>query len=174
MTLVIGELCNFTVLKIKNMFGIGGGELIFIMFIVLLLFGADKVPEMARGMGKMMAQLKNATNDIKNEIQKEVEDTGFDQKMLNDLTNNITSEINKAKTNLLGDSPTTLSGISSTISSEISKVKSDIEGNTGAQTEVATATATVAIEKMAVVPLAETDNVKEEIQEVEGPIKRQK
>ena len=58
------------------MFGIGGGEIVFIMFIVLLLFGADKVPEMARGMGKMMAQLKNATNDIKNEIQKGVEDNG--------------------------------------------------------------------------------------------------
>jgi len=155
------------------MFGIGGGELIFIMFIVLLLFGADKVPEMARGMGKMMAQLKNATNDIKSEIQKGVEDNGFDQKMLNDLTNNITSEINKAKTNLLGDTPTSLSGISSTISSEISKVKSDIEGNKTTITEVSSATI-VEIEKTEGVSLTETDKVKEEIQEVEGPIKRQK
>ena len=156
------------------MFGIGGGELIFIMFVVLLLFGADKVPEMARGMGKMMAQLKNATNDIKSEIQKGVEDNGFDQKMLNDLTHNITSEINKAKTNLLGDSPTTLSGISSTISSEISKVKSDIEGNTTTITEVSTATATVAIEEAEAISLVETDKGKEEIPQVEGPIKRQK
>jgi len=154
------------------MFGIGGGELIFIMFIVLLLFGADKVPEMARGMGKMMAQLKNATNDIKSEIQKGVEDNGFDQKMLNDLTNNITSEINKAKTNLLGDTPTSFNGMASAISSEISKVKSDIEGNTTTITEVSTAT-TVEIEKTVALPLAETDKVKEEIQEVEGPIKRQ-
>lgn len=155
------------------MFGIGGGELVFIMFVVLLLFGADKVPEMARGMGKMMAQLKNATNDIKSEIQKGVEDNGFDQKMLNDLTNNITSEINKAKTNLLGDTPSTFSGLSSTISSEISKVKSDIEGNTTTVTEVSTATTTVEIEKTKDVTLTETDKVKEEIKEVEGPIKRQ-
>ncbi len=154
------------------MFGIGGGELIFIMFIVLLLFGADKVPEMARGMGKMMAQLKNATNDIKSEIQKGVEDNGFDQKTLNDLTNNITSEINKAKTNLLGDTPTTFSGMASAVSSEISKVKSDIEGNTTTITEVSTTT-TVEIEKTNDVVLNETDNVKEEIKEVEGPIKRQ-
>ena len=64
------------------MFGIGGGELIFILFVVLMLFGSDKVPEIARTMGKAMAQLKNATNDIKNEIQKGAEDNGFDQKML--------------------------------------------------------------------------------------------
>ena len=156
------------------MFGIGGGELIFIMFVVLLLFGADKVPEMARGMGKMMSKLKNATNDIKNEIQKEVQDTGLDQRMLNDLTHNITSEINKAKTNLLGDGPTTLSGISNSLSSEISKVKSDIEGNTSPITEVSTATETVANEKKAAIPQAEKDEVKEEVQEVEGPIKRQR
>jgi len=62
------------------MFGIGGGELIFILFIVLMLFGSDKVPEMARTMGKAMAQLKNATNDIKKEIQKGAIDNGFDQK----------------------------------------------------------------------------------------------
>ncbi len=155
------------------MFGIGGGELVFIMFIVLLLFGADKVPEMARGMGKMMAQLKNATNDIKNEIQKGVDDNGFDQKTLDNFTSNITSEINKAKTNLLGDAPTTFSGLSSTISSEISKVKSDIEGNSTTITQVSTATTSVEIEKTTTVPLAEEDIKKEEIKEVEGPIKRQ-
>ena len=59
------------------MFGIGGGELIFILFIILMLFGSDKVPEMARTMGKAMAQLKNATNDIKSEIQKGAESNGF-------------------------------------------------------------------------------------------------
>ena len=46
------------------MFGIGGGELILILFVVLMLFGSDKIPDIARTMGKAMAQLKNATNDI--------------------------------------------------------------------------------------------------------------
>ena len=45
------------------MFGIGGGELVFIIFIALMLFGADKIPDIARTMGKAMAQLKNATNE---------------------------------------------------------------------------------------------------------------
>ncbi|WP_414000170.1 twin-arginine translocase TatA/TatE family subunit [Flavobacterium sp. W1B] len=102
------------------MFGIGGGELVFIMFIVLMLFGADKVPEMARTMGKAMAQLKNATNDIKSEIQKGAESNGLDAKSLSDMTGNITSEINKAKDDLLGDSVI-----------QANKVKEDIEDITG-------------------------------------------
>ena len=102
------------------MFGIGGGELIFIMFIVLMLFGSDKIPDIARTMGKAMAQLKNATNDIKSEIQKGAEANGLDTKSLNDMMGNITSEINKAKDNLLGDT-----------ASQIEKAKEGIDDITG-------------------------------------------
>lgn len=112
------------------MFGIGGGELVFIMFIVLMLFGSDKVPEMARTMGKAMAQLKNATNDIKSEIQKGAEANGFDQKSLDDLTGNINSEINKAKTNLLGDTSNTFNGITDTFTSEVNKTKDSVLSGT--------------------------------------------
>lgn len=59
------------------MFGIGGGELFFIILVILMLFGSDKVPEMARAFGKFMAQVKNATNDIKSEIHKSAEDSGI-------------------------------------------------------------------------------------------------
>ena len=86
------------------MFGIGGGELIFILFIVLMLFGSDKIPEIARTLGKTMAQLKHATNDIKSEIQKGAEANGIDTKVLTDFTGDITSEVTKVKENLLGDS----------------------------------------------------------------------
>ena len=112
------------------MFGIGGGELVFIMFIVLMLFGSDKVPEMARTMGKAMAQLKNATNDIKSEIQKGAEANGFDQKTLDSLTGGINSEINKAKENLLGDTSNTLNGITETFSTEVSKTKDSVLSGT--------------------------------------------
>jgi sec-independent protein translocase protein TatA len=112
------------------MFGIGGGELVFILFIVLMLFGSDKVPEMARTMGKAMAQLKNATNDIKSEIQKGAEANGFDQKTLNDLTGNINSEIDKAKTSLLGETSNTFNGITETFSSEVNKTKESLVSGT--------------------------------------------
>lgn len=59
------------------MFGIGGGELFFIILVILMLFGSDKVPEMARAFGKFMAQVKNATNDIKHEINKSADESGI-------------------------------------------------------------------------------------------------
>ena len=105
------------------MFGIGGGELVFIMFIVLMLFGSDKVPEMARTMGKAMAQLKNATNDIKSEIQKGAEANGLDTKSLSDMTGNINSQITKAKEDLMGDSVTQANKIKEEIDDAIGPIK---------------------------------------------------
>ena len=49
---------------------ISGAEIFFILFIVVMVFGADKIPGIARGLGKGMRQLKDATDDIKREIQK--------------------------------------------------------------------------------------------------------
>jgi len=85
------------------MFGIGGGELVLILLVVLMLFGSDKIPDIARTMGKAMAQLKNATNDIKSEIQKGAEANGLDSKSISDITRNINQEISIAKENLLND-----------------------------------------------------------------------
>lgn len=147
------------------MFGIGGGELIFIMFIVLMLFGSDKVPEMARTMGKAMAQLKNATNDIKNEIQKGAEANGFDQNVLSDLTNNITTEINSAKTNLLGDS-NPLRGISDNFSTEIDKVKSSVTAENP--------TSTSTLDEVTADTAKDELHKEEEIEDAIGPIKRKK
>ncbi|OMQ11224.1 twin-arginine translocase TatA/TatE family subunit [[Flexibacter] sp. ATCC 35103] len=110
------------------MFGIGGGELVFILFIVLMLFGSDKVPEIARTMGKAMAQLKNATNDIKSEIQKGAEANGLDTRSLTDITGNINAQINDAKANLLSDSTNNILGDTAT---EIDKVKEDIDSISG-------------------------------------------
>lgn len=54
--------------------GIGGPELMMIMFIVLLLFGADKLPELARGMGKTLREVKKATSGVEHEIKKAMEE----------------------------------------------------------------------------------------------------
>lgn len=59
------------------MFGIGAGELVFILLVVLMLFGSDKIPDVARGLAKGMAQIKNATNEIKHEISKSVDESGI-------------------------------------------------------------------------------------------------
>jgi len=101
------------------MFGIGGGELIFIIFIALMLFGSDKIPDIARAMGKGMAQLKNATNEIKSEIQKSADANGIDTSM-NQLTSTFTDEVEKVKSNL-----------DTNILPEVTKAKENLEDLTG-------------------------------------------
>lgn len=72
---------------------ISSTEIVFILFIVIMVFGADKIPDIAKGLGKGMRTLKNASNDIKTEIQRSAEKQGIDP----DLTNDINEEINKVK-----------------------------------------------------------------------------
>ena len=52
---------------------ISGAEIVFVFFIILLVFGADKIPSIARTLAKGMTQVRRATNDIKSEIQKTVD-----------------------------------------------------------------------------------------------------
>ena len=74
-------------------FFISSTEIVFILFIVIMVFGADKIPDIAKGLGKGMRTLKNASNDIKTEIQRSAEKQGIDT----DLTKDINEEINKVK-----------------------------------------------------------------------------
>jgi len=50
---------------------ISGPEIIVILLIVVMLFGAKKIPELAQGLGKGMKEFKKATDDIKKEIKDE-------------------------------------------------------------------------------------------------------
>tara|TARA_B100001029_G_C15060361_1_gene457886 strand:+ start:758 stop:1030 length:273 start_codon:yes stop_codon:yes gene_type:complete len=76
---------------------ISGTELVFIFFIVLLVFGADKIPSIAKSLAKGVVQVRNATNEIKSEIQKSVD------------------------SNELGD------GVGKDIKEEVDKVKDDFD-----------------------------------------------
>ena len=48
---------------------IGGPEIFIILLFVVLFFGANKIPELARGLGKAMRELKDASNEIKKDIR---------------------------------------------------------------------------------------------------------
>jgi sec-independent protein translocase protein TatA len=85
-------------------FFISGGEIAIIILIVVMVFGADKIPDIARNLGKAVKSVKNATDDIKNEITKSSDEA--------------TNEMNKVD-------------ISKQIDQEASKVKEDIEEITG-------------------------------------------
>jgi sec-independent protein translocase protein TatA len=52
------------------MFGnLGAGEIILIVLVILLLFGAKKIPELARGIGKGMSEFKKGLKDVEDEIK---------------------------------------------------------------------------------------------------------
>ncbi len=61
---------------------LGGSELFLIILVALMFFGADKLPEIARGLGKGMREIKDAANGIQHEIEKNAreakKDAGLD------------------------------------------------------------------------------------------------
>ena len=50
------------------MFGLGTPEIILIIVVVLVLFGAKKIPELMQGIGKGVKEFKKATSDIEKDI----------------------------------------------------------------------------------------------------------
>jgi sec-independent protein translocase protein TatA len=59
---------------------IGGPEMIMIFVVILLLFGAKKLPELARGVGKSMGEFKKAREEFEREITRTEEETLRDEK----------------------------------------------------------------------------------------------
>jgi sec-independent protein translocase protein TatA len=117
------------------MFGIGGSEIFVIILIAIMLFGADKVPEIARTLAKGMTQLKNATDDIKGEISRSAEENGLDRKS---LTSSFETEfgglkehVDGIKSDLLADNSLDVKSIKSDIDSEILKAKENLDDLTG-------------------------------------------
>jgi len=68
---------------------ISGQEIFIIIAIAVMLFGADKIPEIARGLGKGMRQIKDATNDVKREINKSAKESGLDTDLVKDIKKGI-------------------------------------------------------------------------------------
>lgn len=117
------------------MFGIGGSEILVIILIAIMLFGADKVPEIARTLAKGMTQLKHATDDIKNEITKSAEENGLDRKSLTSSFDSelggLREQVDGIKTDLLTDNSLDVKNSISDIDSEILKAKENLEDLTG-------------------------------------------
>lgn len=79
---------------------ISGSEIFIILVIVVMLFGADKIPELARGLGKGMKQLKNATNEVKKEINDSVKKQGIDTEFTRDIQKEVKKIKNKVQDNI--------------------------------------------------------------------------
>ncbi len=87
---------------------ISGAEIAIILLIVIMVFGADKIPDIARTLGKTMKTVRNATDEIKSEITKSTETH----------TKPFTDEFNKVD-------------VTKKIEEETKKVQDDLEEITG-------------------------------------------
>ncbi len=53
--------------------GLGGTEVLLIVLAILLLFGAKRIPELAKGLGRGIREFKDASREIKNDLEHPVE-----------------------------------------------------------------------------------------------------
>jgi sec-independent protein translocase protein TatA len=63
------------------MFGsLGAGEIILILLVILILFGAKKIPDFAQGIGKGLKDFRNALKNVEDEIQNPDKDKDEEKK----------------------------------------------------------------------------------------------
>ena len=57
-----------------GLFNLGGGEIILILALILILFGAKKLPELAKGLGQGIKEFKKATKEVTDEVSNAMDD----------------------------------------------------------------------------------------------------
>lgn len=94
----IPEMCTFvknTLLLIINcklptllfLNNLGGGEVLIIVFVILIFFGPKKIPELARGLGRAMREFKDASDNVKREITESVNSVKRETNVTKEITN---------------------------------------------------------------------------------------
>jgi len=58
-----------------GLFNLGGGEIILILALILILFGARKLPELAKGLGQGIKEFKKATREVTEEVTHAMDET---------------------------------------------------------------------------------------------------
>jgi sec-independent protein translocase protein TatA len=54
--------------------GLGGGELLLIFFVMLMLFGSERLPGIARGLGKAIRDFRKATSSVEEQIRRALDE----------------------------------------------------------------------------------------------------
>jgi sec-independent protein translocase protein TatA len=79
------------------LFNLGGSEIFIILLVVLLFFGAKRIPELAKGLGKGMREFKDAMSGIENEVKNAASDTPPPPKPRNEITEKIPDTFHNAE-----------------------------------------------------------------------------
>ena len=87
------------------MFGIGMPELIIIFVIALIIIGPKKLPDLARALGKGMAEFRKATNEIKSNLDMGDELKGIEEELTDSVSGMIHEAEIEAEMEEKGDTP---------------------------------------------------------------------
>ena len=74
---------------------ISGPEILFIGLVILLVFGADKIPEISKGLGKGIRAVKDATEEVKSEIKKSAKSKGVDTESIKKNIDDVKDKIDE-------------------------------------------------------------------------------
>ena len=74
-----------------DFFGMGFGEILLVLFIVLILFGPDKIVGIAKNLGKFVYGIKKASSEITTQISREIQEEEETTKAQSTKKNNIIS-----------------------------------------------------------------------------------
>ena len=95
--------------KLLFLDNLGGGELLIVVFFVLIFFGSEKIPGLMKSMGRAMREFKTAMDDVKNDIEKSTiepvqqlkEEINLAAKTpINSFVRNVEEVVDDAKSNL--------------------------------------------------------------------------
>lgn len=75
---------------------IGGGELLVIMLFILMFFGSKKIPDLAKGLGKGMREMKDAMNGVQSEIRQSINEV---ERTVKDETTKVEESIKPVEPN---------------------------------------------------------------------------
>jgi Tat protein translocase TatB subunit len=86
------------------MFGIGTGELLVILVVALIIIGPNKLPEIAKVLGKGLAEFRRAADDLKDSVTKEMHTEEEKRKLIDIQSSQVVKEpdsqqANKAEVN---------------------------------------------------------------------------
>jgi Tat protein translocase TatB subunit len=114
---------------------VSGGELMVIMLVVFLVLGPEKMPDLARKAGRLMNQLKKATNDLTNEFKKETSvlsnEINDAHKKVDEQIESVRREVNRTKAQVIKDMDTEIKPVTASDSEKPTdkNIISDIEAN---------------------------------------------
>lgn len=117
------------------MFGIGLPELILIMAVALIVVGPEKLPELAKALGKGIVELKKAASSLKDTLNEEDDTPGWDRQDVDQHPNNLLGAYNNLPDDAKPEEPDPMLSEESDADAGVSAATDEINHPTSAETE---------------------------------------